>query len=250
MTTQISDLIEALKGIGLNENEAGVYIAALELGPSSVWDISKKARVKRPTCYVILDEMVFRGYASKTHDGKRAIFSVLSPKQLAYRLQKRQESFRNFLTQFEAIQSRIPQKPNIRLFEGIEGIKQAYLLTLEQPRNSEILIYGTAAVKTLLSEFINNYLNERVKKKIRVRAILADIPQNREVLKLDKKELRQTKFLPKEKFDPNLEINIFGDTIIYIAHSEKQPFATVIESATIVKTEKEIFELVWQNSKM
>ena len=42
---------------------------------------------------------------------------------------------------------------------------------------------------------------------------------------------------------------IFGDTLAYLAHSEKEPFATVIESSTLANGEKQLFEMLWELAK-
>lgn len=234
-----------LRGAGLDENQALLYLTCLELGPSSIWDISKKSGIKRPTCYVILDELIFRAFASKSHDGRRTIYSVITPRQLQVRLERRYEKFKLATSQLEAIGSKTPQKPKIQLFEGISGVKQAYEMTLNQPGGSEILIYGTAKVQELIPNFIADYLKERTKLGIKVRALLADVPENRSVIVRDPQELRETRFLEQKFFDPNLEVNVFAGKVIYIAHSEKEPFATVIENQTIANHEKQRFEIEW-----
>lgn len=248
MTTTNSDILEVLAGVGLSENEASVYLALLELGPSSVLEIARQTNLKRPTCYLILDELVLKAYASKTNDGRRTIYAVISPKQLQNRVERHYERFSQTVSELEAIGSVSPQKPAIRLYEGSEGVMQTYLLSLDQPRKSEILTYGTASVANLLPDFIPDYIASRVKRRITVKALLPDTPENRAVLKRDKTELRETRFLPVDRFDPQLEINQFGNTIAYIAHSEKAPFATVIDSATIANVERQRFLLIWDQA--
>lgn len=245
MTTQNNDLLVSLRGVGFSENEALVYLATLELGPSTVWDISKKSGIKRPTCYVLLEELTLKGHATSINDGKRTIYSVSSPKQLLRAIERRHDRFISSFNQLEGIASQSPQKPTVRLFEGVAGVTESYNLSLEQPKGSEILIYGTAQIRINYSEFIREYLKNRVERGIKARAILPDNELNREVLLRDKAELRQSRFLPQNKFDPSTEINVYGDVIQYIAHSEKEPFATMIESPSLAKLEKQRFDLLW-----
>lgn len=249
MTTSNSDILEVLAGVGLSENEASVYLALLELGPSSVLEIARHANLKRPTCYLIVDELVTKAYASKTNDGRRTVYAVISPKQLQNRVERHYERFSQTMSELEAIGSTSPQKPTIRLYEGLEGVMQAYLLSLDQPRKSEILIFGTVSVLNLLPEFVPSYIASRVKRQITVKALLPDTPANRAVPVRDKAELRETRFLPVERFDPQLEINQFGNIITYIAHSEKNPFATVIDNPTIANVERQRFLLIWDQAQ-
>lgn len=246
MTTLFPELIETLSGIGFSENEARVYLAALELGPSAIWDIAKKSGVKRPTCYVILDELTFRGYASKQTGNRSALYSVISPTQLLKRVQVRQERLATHMRELQGLASTSANKPTVRLLEGIEGVKQAYRATLDVPKGSEILIYGTIDVLQHLSDFIPEYINTRVHAKLRARAILPDTSENRGVVAQDNTELRSTRFLPANEFNPTLEINIIGSLVIYIAHSEREPFATIVESDAIATVQRQIFEQSWR----
>lgn len=249
MTTLNEELLANLRGIGFSKNEAAVYLACLELGPAAIWNIAKTSGLKRPTCYVLLEELVLKGYASSINDGKRTIYSVSSPKQLLRAVERRHERFSSSINQLEGIASKSPQKPIVRLFEGLAGVMESYNLSLEQPKGSEILIYGTAQIRLTYSDFINEYLKKRVAKGISARALLPDNELSREVLLHDEAEMRQCRFLPQDKFDPVTEINIFGDVINYIAHSEREPFATMIESPSLAKLEKQRFELLWELAK-
>lgn len=240
------NLIENLKMIGLSQHEAQVYLACLELGPSPVWDIAQKSEVKRPTCYVLLDELVRKGFASKTNDQKRTTYSVSSPNEILSSFERRKSDFSECLSQFQALASKSKEKPNIRLFEGEKGIEHVYNMSLDQGEDGDILIYGTSAVLSRYGELIERYINRRVNRGIRARVIMADTAPNREITLKNKEELRQTRFLPVEKFNQQTEVNIFANKIAYIAHSEDNPFATVIENARLAEEEKARFELLWE----
>ena len=246
MTTPDRQLTEALRGIGLTTNEAAVYLTCLELGPASIWDIAQKSGVKRTSCYVILDELLLKGYAAHTTDGRRTIYSVTSPSQLWQAVERRHDRFTTSLSRLEALASKAASKPNLEMYEGSEGIREAYALSLAQPRGGEILTHGTADVEISYPELIADYLTRRVERKISVRAILPDSEINRKVTLRDAKELRMTRFLPPESYPQNTEMNCFGETICYIAHSERTPFATVLRSATLAAEERARFELIWK----
>ena len=50
-------IITELEKTGLTENEAKVYLAALELGETTVIRLAKKAGIKRPTTYLVVDSL-------------------------------------------------------------------------------------------------------------------------------------------------------------------------------------------------
>lgn len=245
MTTPNIDLISSLKLAGMNESEAKIYLACLELGPASAWSIYLKTKIKRPTCYAVLDNLLADGIASKTYDGSRAIFSVVAPANLLMTLENRKNEFRQSLPLFDALKSESKEKPKIRVYEGLEGLRQAYMLGLNQPEGSEILIYGAAKIWADFSEANKAYIAQRVTKNIVLRILFANTEVNHTFLKMDREELRETRFLPPEYFSPKVETQVFGSTVIYIAYADKEPFATVIENEAIASDERERFEILW-----
>lgn len=58
-------IIESLESLGLNEKEAKVYTALLQLGRVSAYSVSEKSGLKKPTTYVVLGELVKKGLVSK-----------------------------------------------------------------------------------------------------------------------------------------------------------------------------------------
>lgn len=64
-------MIEKLKNLGLNEKEARVYLAALELGEASVQEIAQKSGVKRVTAHVAIEKLKTEGllYEEKKASG-------------------------------------------------------------------------------------------------------------------------------------------------------------------------------------
>ena len=75
-------MLEQLKNIGLSDNEAKVYLAMLELGPSSVVDIARKAEINRPTAYVQIEFLKKRGLVSTQTKGKKQLYIAESPEHL------------------------------------------------------------------------------------------------------------------------------------------------------------------------
>jgi sugar-specific transcriptional regulator TrmB len=226
-----------------------VYLACLKLGSASIWDISETSGVKRTTCYVVMDDLISKGMASLSRDKKRTVYDVITPNELFFNIKNKQNQFAESISELNALSSQIRSKPNIRMFEGIEGVKQAYDITLSLTEGSEFIVYGTPDVFYNYTDMMQKYLKNRLDRKIRVRAISPDKENLGEITKNNEKELRQTRVLPQNIFDQRTEVCILPDKIIYIAHSEEKPFATVIENLTLATEEKNRFEILWSIAK-
>ncbi|KKR30424.1 MAG: Transcriptional regulator, TrmB, partial [Parcubacteria group bacterium GW2011_GWC1_39_8] len=71
-----------LKDIGLSDKEAAVYLALLSFDKALVSDISEKAKIKRPTTYVILETLAKKGLVSESNIGKKTFYIAEPPEKL------------------------------------------------------------------------------------------------------------------------------------------------------------------------
>lgn len=244
MTTDWN-LVKKLRLLGFEDNEARVYLAALELGPSTMWAIHQKSFIKRTTCYQIFEKFIERGLGARTEEPKHTIYSVVEPEHLVSSLEYKKNQFKESLPQFDALMSKSSAKPKITLYKGLEGVRQVYWQGLEGPKGGERLLFGTPQIWLENPEENDAYIAERLKRNIGLRMLFPDEESNYAMLQNDEKEMRQTRFLPPDLFSPSIETHIYPDKVAYIAHSEHEPFATVIENAAIAKAERQKFELLW-----
>ena len=59
------DMKQALKTIGLSDKESAVYMALLQLGQATAYAVAVKSGLKKPTTYIILDELIEKGLVLK-----------------------------------------------------------------------------------------------------------------------------------------------------------------------------------------
>lgn len=117
-----------LRKLGLKENEVELYLAGLELGPSAVQVLAKKAGVTRPTAYEIIGHLKEKGLFAETKQGKKRLFFAQSPEKILgiLRLQKREleEKEREFIRIIASLESKYALKEGgIKLFRGREALE-------------------------------------------------------------------------------------------------------------------------------
>jgi sugar-specific transcriptional regulator TrmB len=141
-----------LRKLGLKEKEVSVYLAALELGFSSVQNIAKKAGLSRPTVYEIIKELIAKGLMKEVKrqgsvQGERTFFSAESPDNLLglLRVQKREieEKEREFIRIISSLRSKyyLAGEGEIRTFAGQEGLN-VLLDDFSQSQTDEIYFIG------------------------------------------------------------------------------------------------------------
>lgn len=239
-------LISTLQQIGLNEKQAKIYLACLELGETSIKEISKKSKVKRTTIYDFIDDMVNSGFIKQTIRGKKKIYIAADPDELKIIIKKKEALLAQILPQLNSISNTIKARPKIWFYNGIEGLKEVYADTLNYP--GEILaIGGEDIVNEVSLDWILDYIKKRVKKRISVRGIVARTDLlKKEIIAKNKEQLRITKIIDPKKFPFPIEINIYGDKRVFFVSANEQ-VAVIIEGAEIHKAMKSFFELVWDN---
>ena len=116
-----------LRKLGLTEKEVRVYLAGLELGPSSVQNIAKIAELARPTAYEIIKKLEEKRLFVETKQKRKKVFIAQSPESILgiLRAQKREieEKEREFIRIIAALEARYSKEEGIRVFKGKDGLK-------------------------------------------------------------------------------------------------------------------------------
>ena len=95
------DQINKMQNLGLQENEAKVYLALLHESPATGYQLSKKSGVPRSMVYEALGRLSARGAALETVEGRATLYRPLPPDVLLNRYEEEQhrmvEDLRNGL---------------------------------------------------------------------------------------------------------------------------------------------------------
>lgn len=246
----MNDLKSKLIEFGLSDKEANVYLAMLELGPSSVQDIAKKAGVNRATTYVMIEMLKRRGLMSSVDRGKKTFFAAESPEHLLgivseemRVIEEKKKRLENLMPQFMGLFNSIEHKPKVRFFEGEEGIRACREAQIEMAQVGQV-------VRTFL-----HYDKDIV-----------------EVAKIDQEKRIKLSSGPYHgrglySIDPGVEMPLFGknvemrrvpdsipsfrgelnvyQTFILIGTTKPLPMGVIIESEELAGLCRSLFDLAW-----
>ncbi|MDO8566739.1 MAG: helix-turn-helix domain-containing protein [bacterium] len=235
-------MIEQLIKLGFSDGEAKVYVAALELGETSVARIAEKAKLERTTVYGFLEGLKKRGMISISKEHKKTVYAAENPKKLRGDIDERWKLVETLLPELLSITNVISQKPTVRFFDTKEGIIDIYRETLEYPSQT-VNIWMSSPWFDDEKYFRDIYMPTRIEKGILIRAI---IPKNDETIpfaKDDATSLRETRMTDRD--DITADIVMYGDRNI-AAISYKESTAIVIESKPLYDTLRVAFEAHWQ----
>lgn len=241
-------LIKQLHELGLAEKEAKVYLAALELGPCTVQQISRKCGVNRPSTYVQVEFLTKKGLMSNVIKGKKRYFNAESPEQLVRILEKRMQEidlkkaeFEKYLPELKALNNISGEKPSVKFFEGEEGIKSI---------RQDILRTKTDSIREFLP------INNIVPKESEHRKQMSEQLQSVDSIKIiysstggfllpAKENNRERRVVPAEKFPFKVEIIVYGNKVALISTKNKL-VGVIIENDDVAKGIISIFDLAWE----
>ena len=248
---KILDLAAKLQGLGLNDKEARVYVAALFLGPSPVQKIAEQADINRATAYVILDQLASYGLVSESTERKKTVYIAEGPEAIERWLGNQERAIRAKREELNDVKSELRQidrsadavTPQVRFFRGPDiGVMNGYLR-----RNAKVgsTIYAFTNIDEVLRNnpgVLTANPKARLKKKLNSKLIYSysagDIPS-------DPKLLRET-----EKIDEPIaaEINLYEVSMDITTYGADERVAVVIESAPITKAMRQLFDMAWKNN--
>ena len=239
------DITNLLQRLGFSQNETIIYLASLELGLSSAQDIAKKANIKRTTAYSVLDYLVQRGIMSKTEIKGKTRFLVEPPEKLHSMITGLQEQLTKLMPKLNSLYKVKSTRPKITFYEGNEAIQNVYDDTLrEKPK--EILEWNTNRTFERLTAD-KEYVRRRVKLNIKARRMATGTQWRIRQKKNDIKELAKTLILPKNKLNPDIEVNIYNNKVAFLNFAENM--SVIIESKAIADTMKQVYELSWESAE-
>jgi HTH-type transcriptional regulator, sugar sensing transcriptional regulator len=244
------ELNEQLQTLGLNEKEAKIYLASLELGLTSIQDIAKKAKVKRSTVYEIMENLIKQNLITIIPKGKKRYFLAAEPAKLAELINQKQKVLTKMMPELEALSKVSPIKPKIRFYEGEEGIKAVYADTIKDAKEILAFVSVASAYKSKVIDYLTKqYVLQRSEKKIMAKVIAPDSPLSQKYKKRDKQEYRQTKLISEKDYPFSIEINIYGNKIAFMSYNENELMGVIIESKEIAKTMRSIHRFFWDRLK-
>lgn len=241
----ISDLIK----IGLTREEANIYLACLEINGGPVSVIARKAGINRVSAYHTLENLLKKKFLSQYNKNGVKCFAPEPPAQLEKLMLEKVNIAKGLIPELLSVASSTGFRPKIRFYEGQDGVERVFKESLTA--KGEIL--GYTNLKTVISffpDFFRHYTFDRLKKGIKsrylspntvesVHAIDPFLPDNYDL------NLIEILLVNKEQFPFENEVLIYGNVVGIVSLNPDELLGLIIESATISRTMRAVFDLAW-----
>ena len=239
---------ETFETIGISKTESAVYQSLLKLGPSSIRTIAGESGVNRGTTYETLKTLVKKGLVTYTPRGKRKYFVARNPYQLIRNAEEKQmllanaleELTTNIVPRLQRVKSS-KEIADVRYFEGDSGIEEILRDVLHTSKK-EYYVYSSKPVRKYLYRNFPEFTKQRIKQGIMVRVIA--IGEGGE-----ETTMAERKWLANGQSDNSTSyIIIYPPKYALISvTNEDYPYGVVIHEESIARTQKLLFDSLWNN---
>lgn len=242
-------MISELLKIGLTEEEARIYTAALEINGGPVSTIAKKAGVHRVSCYHTLENLLKKRLLSQYNKNGVKYFAPEPPEQLLALAEERVNLVRSVLPDLKSLAQAVAFRPKIRFYEGRDGVERVFTESLEA--EGEILGYTNLRdVTTFFPKFFTEYTHKKLRKKIKTRYLSPTTVESVHAMdpflpKSFDASLIEILLVNKDQFPFENEMLVFNNAVGIVSLNKDELLGVIIESPTFARTMKAVFDLAW-----
>ena len=234
-----------LTEVGLSENEACVYLAALSRSPATILQIARAAGIKRTTVYAVIESLKQKGLISIELKGVKQRFIAEDPAKLEEVLETRKEKFKKLLPEFSVLYKLKSDEGVVKYYEGLSSIKNIYARLLSDVRRGEeyMAISNASQWKSLDEKWFGRFMEKRAKLPIRVRLLLQDSDEVRKYRTFSRNYHFDVRLLPK---NTSLSTTITITPRMVVLHQIVPPVVAIsIENQNIISAHRDMFEIMW-----
>ena len=242
------ELISGLEAYGLDKKEARVYLAGLELGATSVLELSRRTKLPRTTLYPVLEKLKGRGVFREGKKKSTTVYIAEGPQRLLEKMRDRQLAVEQCVPGLEVLQETAHGGPGVTFYEGTEGFKRLW----KQLYNSGVTEYRMITTGTGLLDYVkepylvNRIIEERKQRGIKSLQLIRDSKDAKKIIERDSHELRESRVLPANVALPATVI-IFADQVAFIT-TRRENTMIILASGDVATTYKTLFDLVWEKA--
>lgn len=235
----------ALQELGLNENEARIYLALLKLGASKVNDIAGKTNLPRTFVYEVLRGLISKGLVSYSIISGIRNYEAADPSRLKGILKEKEEKLDRILPELKQMKKETKEKPLIEVYEGKEGIKTILEDILKMKPNSMLYAVSSSDIFKYLQYSFPNFVKRRIKLRIHAKVIQEKSPELAGLIKELKQTYAETRY-SEVKFPATTFI--YQDKVAFLTMKEEYLIGVLIKDKQLAETELKKFEILWKNS--
>jgi HTH-type transcriptional regulator, sugar sensing transcriptional regulator len=235
-------MIQEIQEIGLNENEAKVYLQVLKDQGETASTIAKRAKINRTTAYLELNNLIEKGLISYIIKNNKKHFQAVDPKKLLDIIEEKKNKISKILPQLKNMHKSI-EPFKIEVLEGKGGVKTLYAQIISESK--EAFAFGVTGSAFDILKFEFPHLLKKAKESELKLYYLANKSAERKLSELPEKFV-QIKYLPK-KVSSEVTTIIFNDKVAIQSLVKENVFVTILTDKSLSDGYKSYFRFLWDS---
>jgi sugar-specific transcriptional regulator TrmB len=236
-----TDFFKIFTALGLSKIETRVYMAAFELGPTSIQDIAKKAKLSRTATYETVKLLQDRGLMSTYTSGKKRFFASEDPeralahfKQTITTMQSQLDVLSRSLGEMKLLAG--GERPTVRFYEGKEAI---YALYADVAKTNPTFIQEITNIEEVYAHMDRDALMD-------ARKLLGDKPVKILACTKAKNPVKtaEIRYLDQQLGSFQGDVWIYADRIALVTYIGRM-VTIIIENAMLADTMRIVFNAAW-----
>lgn len=240
--------LNILRKLNFSDKEAQIYLALLNLGPSSVRKLAEFCDLNRGTTYDCLKELQERGVVNFYDKDSKQHFVAENPAVLSALLKNQekelsdvQKQLEKMIPELQALYNAGGERPIARYFgkKEVPLLLEDILRVCEEDPEMMYRIYSAEGIREHVYDDFPTFSDVRVARGISVKVI--SLGEGGELRGLDER-----KWLPVKSKAATYIIIYPGKVAFISLNAHNEPVGVVIENDGICEVQKILFDSLWE----
>lgn len=231
-----------LRKLGLNRNEAKVYLCLLQQGEQKAGSLSKRLQLHRRTVYDTLERLLDNGLVKFSLAANRRVFQPVDPEVILQHVQAQTKLATKLIPKLKTLRQQRGVTQECSIYKGRKGIKA---VLNELLKCKEYSVFGSPGrfMETMKHDYVQ-FQNQKRRLQIKATIITNESSRNAQFVEIAAAKFR---YLPDAEIGPSTTFIYNGSVAIMIW--DETPIAIVIKSKAVHESYKRYFDALWKKAK-
>lgn len=246
-------VVSFLKHLGLEAEQAQVYLFLLQNGPQTVLKVSRGLKTGRTKLYPLLEDLADKQLITIHERHYGTSYEATQPETLEFLVsehERKAESLRKSLPAalniLDSLRDQSPTHTKLIEYRGVDGLKQMNF-NLSKAKE-EFRVFELAGLDKHLGKHFADKMRERFVEHGLTTFDLTNNPGRASEPGIES-PLAQTRYIDPEVFRVEFETYIYDNVVGLLSYENDDIFGVEIYSDKLARQQKTIFDLLWSQAK-
>lgn len=249
-------VVAFLKQVGLDDEQASVYLYLQEAGSSSVLAISRGLKTGRTKLYPALEEMVEKQVVSMHDRHYGTTYEALPPENLGFLVseyERKVSALRHNLTAtvhaLNGVRSTSPSGSKVLEYRGVNGLKQILWNQTKAKDSYKVFELEALSGHSIIGKHFADKMHSIEKQK---NLQTFDLTNNKaRTVTIDEIDPKRNHFayIDPAVFRIEFETLIYNNVVALLSYENNDIFGVEIYNEKLARQQEQLFDLLWSQAK-